>query len=51
MPRVVLMGVLEDVEAAAEKIREISYEFRETEERWPVEPYQVRVATNVCLRQ
>ncbi|CAM9601826.1 unnamed protein product [Scytosiphon promiscuus] len=39
--KVVLMGVREDVEAAAEKIREISHEFRETEERWPVEPYQV----------
>lgn len=42
VPRVVLMGVREDVEAAAEKIHEISHEFRETEERWPVEPYQVR---------
>ncbi|CAM9491497.1 unnamed protein product, partial [Hapterophycus canaliculatus] len=41
VPRVVLMGVREDVEAAAEKIREISYEFRETEQRWTVEPHQV----------
>lgn len=36
------MGVRGDVEAAAAKVREISLEFREVEERWPVEPYQVR---------
>ncbi|CAN0016181.1 unnamed protein product, partial [Ectocarpus sp. 13 AM-2016] len=39
--RVVLMGVRAGVEAAAEKIQAISHEFRDTEERWPVEPYQV----------
>ncbi len=42
VPEVALLGVRKDVEAAAEKVREISHEFRETEERWPVEPYQVR---------
>lgn len=39
--KVVLRGVRKDVEAAAEKIREISHEFRHMEERWPVAPYQV----------
>ena len=38
------MGVRGDVEAAAAKVREISLEFREVEERWPVETYQVRLA-------
>lgn len=36
------MGVRQDVEAGAKKIREISHEFRETEERWPVSARQVR---------
>lgn len=49
VPEVALLGVRQDVEAAAAKIREISREFRETEERWPVEPYQVR-ALNVIVQ-
>lgn len=39
--KVVLMGVRKDVETAAEKVREISHEFRMVEERWPLLPYQV----------
>lgn len=39
--KVVIMGVRKDAEAAAEKIRGISHEFRTTEERLLVEPYQV----------
>lgn len=39
--KVVVKGVREDVETAAEKIREISHEFRTTEERFLVQPHQV----------
>lgn len=39
--KVALLGCREDVETAAEKIREISHRFRTTEEKWEVQPYQV----------
>eukprot|EP00903_Cladosiphon_okamuranus_P007059 g6862.t1 len=39
---VVVKGVRADVEMAAGKIREISHEFRTTEERFLLQPYQVK---------
>lgn len=36
------MGIREDVEAAARRVREVSDSFKEVEKRWPVMAYQVR---------
>lgn len=42
-PQVVIAGVRQDVEAAASRVQEISQEFRETEERWPVNSCEVMI--------
>jgi len=49
VPRVILMGVRSDVEAAARRIREISHEFCEIEDRLPLERCQVTVDAVVPL--